>query len=193
MLCRAVSNNPMRILKVLGALILITGTWWSMASLAWSSELLQTKFGVVMAQPLMAPPADPDLIVFDHRPTYCCDSFAGGVALSFVTIFFGGIPMAALAFILRRSLITFRPAAEPFFLAGFIFQFAAFATTLLMTLLLLLDVFVVSLNRAWYVAFPLLTVIASAWALPLWHRLRRSIVATESWPIELHSAADSTK
>ena len=167
------------ILRTLAGLVLIAGTWWSMAEVAWSSTLLQTHFVRAMSEP----PVDPDLIVFDHV-SECCEDFNRTRAMALLGTLLGGMPMAGMSVVLwrrhRNRLMT--SIAEPFLLAALVFQFASMTLALLLFFVFVPyaanDPYTVPGDFRWML-FLLSIGLTSGMAIPVWYRLRQRVVPSE--------------
>lgn len=160
----------MAILRSLVALVLIGGTWWSMADVAWSSGFFQAEFSRALAtEPRRDDGGGLDFID-DHSFSDCCADLHRGRNVAVTAVVLGGFPVAALAFVLSLARKKpFAPAAEPALLAAYIFQFAALIITGIFSALFLPYA---SRDEFPAVAYVCVTAVASAGALPLWHRLR---------------------
>ena len=175
----------MLILRALAALVLIAGTWWSMADVAWSSDFIQSHFAGALSQPRLddrRESSDGSMIIDDGH-TRCCVDQDTGRALALVTTLFGGVPMAGLAFIVRhrRRGRSLGATAEPFLLAAFIFQFASMVIALLLaSLFASMLSYAASGEDQWtigyLIAYLLLTAVISGIALSIWHGLRNRVV-----------------
>ena len=170
----------MLILRSLAVLVLIAGTWWSMADVAWSSDFIQSHFAGALSQPR---PDDrresgDGLMFIGHEYPRCCVDLDTGRALALFTVLLGGIPMAGLAFAARRRWRTrlLRSTAEPFLLAAFIFQFASLMIASLLALLFVPALWAEPRGEdLWRIAHFLLTAVMSGMALPVWYALRTRV------------------
>lgn len=177
----------MLILRSLAAFVLIAGTWWSMADVAWSSDFIQSHFAGALSQSRLddrRESSDGLIIIDDGHTRSCCADLDTGRALAFVTTLFGGVPMAGFAFVIRyrRRGRSLGVTAEPFLLAAFIFQFASMVIALLLAFLfasMLSDAAIGDdqWTMAYGIAFLLLTAAISGMALPIWHGLRNRVVS----------------
>jgi len=181
------------LLRSFVALVIIAVTWWSMADVAWSSDFIQSQLAGALSQPRLEERrgSGGGLMLVDHVHTRCCVDLDTGRALAIFSTLFGGVPMAGLAYIVRRRRHG-RPlgaTAEPFLLAAFIFQFAAMVIA---SLLAFLFAPVVSYGPAgeeqWILAYLSLTAVTSGMALPAWHGLRNSVMPESA--ISWSTAAD---
>ena len=166
------------ILKGVAAITLIAGTWWSMAEATRSSDVIYAGLNAAFS----TPPVQPESIggfglVEDGASSDCCDDFTNAFGLAFILTLLSGMPMAALAFFLRRSLIAFRPAAEPFLIAAFVLQFASIAIASLLTVLFFVVVSTEGpIGEGWPIlVFLLPTIVVGTVGLRFWYQMRRDI------------------
>lgn len=171
-------NLTMLILRAVAAFVLIAGTWWSMADVAWSSDFIQSHFAGALSQPRTDTRESSDglMIIDDGYTRSCCADLDLGRALALFATLFGGVPMAGLAFIVghRRRGRSLGATAEPFLLAAFVFQFASMVIASLLALLF--APYAPSGEDQWIIAYLFLTAVISGMALPIWHGLRNRVV-----------------
>ena len=172
--------NVLIFLRTVAAFVLIAGTWWSMTEVAWSSTLIQAHLAKTIAEPQVDPSRSrgDDFMLIDHHVSVCCQDLNNARALALWGTWLGGMPMAAVAFVMwRRSRDrSLKPVLEPVLLAALVFQFASMTIALVLFSLF----FPYSgTDDFWPMMFLFGTALASGKAIPLWYRLRQRVVPSE--------------
>jgi hypothetical protein len=167
-------------IKFIFAAVVIGGTWWSMADVAWSSTLIQTHFVKAIAEP----PVDPSresgggFMIVDDHVSECCEDLNNARALALWGTWLGGVPIAGMALVMWRRYRdrSLKSIAEPFLLTALVFQFASMTIAML-----LFSVFLpyAGAEDLWPMLFLLCTALASGMAIPVWYQLRRRVVPSE--------------
>lgn len=171
----------MRILRSFAALILIAGTWWSMAELIRSSDTIESGTARVIA--FSPPPRSMGGLDIIDTCDHCNADAAVGMGLSIVITILGGGPIAMVTFFLqwlvgRGSLPS---STQPLLFAAFVFQLAAAVLSLglVISFLLLEPAAVILEPSAWYLSF---SGIAAAFSMPVLFRLRVAAQALSAAP-----------
>ena len=165
-------------LRTLAAFVLIAGTWWSMAEVSWSSDLIQTHVLKTFAEPPFHAREESGGFIVDHHVSACCEDLQNARVLAIWGTWLGGMPMAGLAFVVWRRYRdrSLKAIAEPFLLAALVFQFAAMSLALLFLSLFLPYA---ANDDLWAMLFLLSTALTSGLAIPTWYRLRLRVVPSE--------------
>lgn len=188
-------------LRTLGVFLGIALVWWSMAELVMSSTSFESGVRDVMAFSVFRDSARSDgggldiidgggLDIIDVSP--CCDYATRGFQIALLTSLFGGIPMALLAWILRK-----RPMSSdhrPYLLAAFVFQFASMVIAFLPVVIMMIAIIYEPIDFEGVLWFAMLALIglSGAFALPIWRRLFMNARGGNGWPISVLDGARSS-
>lgn len=173
------TEETMRTIKSVLALVAILGVWWLVTNVAASSDVIaESVFTVMRRLPPLSVRSSDGLELIDFDTGDCCEGFGAGLRLVFVVTFIGGLPMALFGIAWlesdRRSRRRRPQNLEPFFLAAFAFQFAASVIYWILAIVALLAA-PEGVFESW-AGWGLTTAgVVSVIGLSRWHRLRRSV------------------